>query len=165
MNNGVTNGAYELKLARVPRAVATGKPAQASITLRADAQAYQTFPGGLRTALPIDLSGATFAAGAWVASGPLTALKLTPLTGGGAAFIHGSIAAARSTAGALTVAEPSPGGAGIVIGPGRSFAFVALPRPVFLPVSVPACHRDGPNRCASVRWRVCWSRMPRAVPR
>ncbi len=111
-NDGVTDGAYELRLARVARADATGKPVQASITLRADAQAYQTFPGTLRTALPIDLSGATLVGGTWVVSGPLTALKLTPVAGGGAAIIHGHVAAPASGSGTLIVAEPSPGGAG-----------------------------------------------------
>ena len=111
-NDGTADGAYEVKLARVTRSDATGKPAAASITLRADKQAYQTFPGGIRTALPIELAGATLASGSWVVSGPLTALKLTPLTAGGTAFIHGSVAAAPSGAGLLVVAEPAPGGAG-----------------------------------------------------
>ncbi len=111
-NDGTTDGAYEVKLARVTRSDATGKPAAESMTLRADEQAYQTFPGGVRTALPIDLSGATLTSGSWVVSGPLTALKLTPITGGGAAFIHGSAAAPPSGAGLLVVAEPAPGGAG-----------------------------------------------------
>jgi len=36
----------------------SGRPIQAAVTLRADAQGYQTFPGGLRTALPLELSSA-----------------------------------------------------------------------------------------------------------
>ena len=69
-NDGTTDGAYELKLARVARADTTGKPAQASITLRADKQAYQTFPGGLRTALPIG--------GTNVGATPVTVTTATP---------------------------------------------------------------------------------------
>ena len=111
-NDGTTDGAYELKLTRAARADTTGKPVQASITLRADKQAYQTFPSGLRTALPIDLSGATLDSGSWVVSGPLTALKLSPVSGSGTAFVHGTVAAPPSGAGTLIVAEPSPGGAG-----------------------------------------------------
>ncbi len=110
-SNGTTNGAYDL---RVPATRdATGKPVQASITLRADKQGYQTFPGGLRTALPIDLSGATLEAGQWIASGPLTALKLAPLASAGTTFIHGSVAKAPSGAGTLVVAEPVAGGPGL----------------------------------------------------
>jgi hypothetical protein len=110
-NDGTTNGAYVLKV-RATRD-STGKPVQASITLRADKQGYQTFPGGVRTALPIDLSSATLDSGNWVVSGTLTALQLLPLTNGGAAFIHGSVAAAPAKAGTLVVAEPVGGGAGL----------------------------------------------------
>lgn len=110
-NNGTTDGAYELT---VPAARdAAGKPVQATITLRADKQAYLTFPGGVRTALPIDLSGATLDGGRWVASGPLTALKLTPFPAAGTASLHGSVAKAPSGAGTLVVAEPAAGGAGL----------------------------------------------------
>ncbi len=111
-SNASTAGAYELRLGSVARADATGKPLTTSITLRADKQGYETFPGGLRTALPIDLSGATLEAGAWVVSGPLTALKLTPIVGGGAAFVHGRVASPTRGVGTLIVAEPAPGGAG-----------------------------------------------------
>jgi hypothetical protein len=103
-------GAYELKV-RAARD-ATGKPVQADITLRSDKQGYQTFPGGVRTALPIDVSTATLDNESWVVSGTLTALQLLPLTGGGAAYIHGSVAAPPSGSGTLVVAEPAPGGAG-----------------------------------------------------
>src|SRR5262245_51496943 len=50
-------GAYELKVHATRDA--NGKPLQALITLRADKQGYQPFPGGVRPALPIDLSTAT----------------------------------------------------------------------------------------------------------
>src|SRR5512133_1758568 len=43
-SNGTTGGAFELRLARAARADMTGKPLPASMTLRADKQAYQTFP-------------------------------------------------------------------------------------------------------------------------
>lgn len=107
-----SDGKYQLELEHVQRADSMGKPAQATITLRADMQGYQSFPSGIRTALPIDLSGATSSSGNWVVSGPLTIVKLAQLTGGGSAFIHGSIAAAPSGAGGLVVAEPAPGGGG-----------------------------------------------------
>ena len=110
-NDGTRDGAYELA---VPAARdAAGKPVQATITLRADKQAYLTFPGGVRTALPVDLSGATLDGGRWVASGPLTALKLTPFPAAGTASLHGSVAKAPSGAGTLVVAEPASGGAGL----------------------------------------------------
>jgi hypothetical protein len=104
------DGTYELKV-RAARDQ-SGKPVQASVTLRADKQGYQTFPGGIRPALPIDLSGAMLENGSWVVSGPLTAVQLLPLAGAGTAFIHGSVAAPPPGAGTLVVAEPAPGGAG-----------------------------------------------------
>jgi hypothetical protein len=112
-------GTYELKV-RAERD-ATGKPVQASITLRADKQGYQTFPGGIRPALPIDLSTAVMQNGSWVISGPLTALQLLPLAAAGTAFIHGTVAAPPPGAGTLVVAEPAPGG----MGPQTGFTGIA----------------------------------------
>lgn len=102
------DGAYELKV-RAARD-ASGKPAQGTVTLRADRQGYQTFPGGPRTALPIDLSGATLVGSSWVLSNTLTDALLLPLQDGGTAFIHGVVPV--TGVGALVVAEPVPGGAG-----------------------------------------------------
>lgn len=92
---------------------ATGAPLHASTTLRADAQGYQTFPSGVRVALPIDLSSATYDGGTktWGIAGPLTNVKLLAISGG-TAWIHGSVARPPSGAGVLVVAEPAPGGAG-----------------------------------------------------
>jgi hypothetical protein len=110
VGTSAAGGAYELKVRAVRDQM--GKPVQALITLRADKQSYQTFPGGIRQALPIDLSTAVMMNGSWVVSGPLTAIQLLPLAGAGAAFIHGNIAAPPPGSGALIVAEPAPGGAG-----------------------------------------------------
>jgi hypothetical protein len=116
---GESAGAYDLEV-RATRD-ATGKPAQAFMTLRADAQGYQTFPGGVRTALPTDLASATLdsATQTWRITSlatPLTTLKLVPLTSGGTALVHGSVARPPSGAGALVVAEPAGGGAGAQTG-------------------------------------------------
>src|SRR6266545_3680010 len=106
-----SGGAYELKV-RAARDT-SGKPASASVTLRADRQGYQTFPGGIRPALPIDLSTAALSGTRWVVSGPLTALKLLPFTGGGFdAYICGTVVRAQGGAAPLVVAEPAGGGAG-----------------------------------------------------
>ncbi len=85
----------------------------ASVTLRADRQGYQTFPGGVRPALPIDLSTAALSGTSWIVSGPLTALELLPLVGGGTAYVHGTVARAPGGAAQLVVAEPAGGGAGL----------------------------------------------------
>ncbi|HEX9400359.1 MAG TPA: carboxypeptidase regulatory-like domain-containing protein [Anaeromyxobacter sp.] len=106
-----SGGAYELKV-RATRDT-SGKPVSASVTLRADRQDYQTFPGGIRPALPIDLSTAAPSGTSWIVSGPLTALQLLPLVGGGTAYVHGTVAKAPGGAAQLVVAEPVSGGAGL----------------------------------------------------
>jgi hypothetical protein len=82
-----------------------------SITLRADAQDYQSFPGGVRTALPIDLSTATNAGSQWVVQGPLTAVKLLHLADTtNLVSVSGVVAKPPSRVGVLVVATPQGGG-------------------------------------------------------
>ncbi|HZZ85605.1 MAG TPA: hypothetical protein VFE30_13785 [Anaeromyxobacteraceae bacterium] len=109
---GAAAGSYQIAV-RAARD-STGKPLQANVTLRADRQGNEPFPGGVRTALPIDLSTATNSTGTWVVSGPLTALQLLPIgVGAGQSFIQGSVSGLPSGAGALVVAEPVGGGSGL----------------------------------------------------
>lgn len=103
-------GGYQLAV-RAARD-ASGRPSSAVVTLRADAQGYETFPGGIRPALPIDLSTATLAGGRWVVSGPLTAIELLPRAGGAFAAVHGTVARPPSGLAPLVVAEPVAGGPG-----------------------------------------------------
>jgi hypothetical protein len=105
-----TAGAFQLavRAAREP----DGTPVATPLILRADAQGYETFPGGIRPALPIDLSTAVASNGRWVVTGPLTALQLLPAEGGGA-WITGTVARAQGVAPPLVVAEPV--GAGTVV--------------------------------------------------
>lgn len=107
---GVTSGlgAYQLAV-HAPRDL-SGRPLSTKITLRADAQGYQPFPGGVRPALPIDLSTAQAASGRWVVRGALTALELLPLAEAGAGRIQGTVARVAGVPAALVVAEPSDGG-------------------------------------------------------
>ena len=56
-----------------------GAPAEQSFTLRADAADYQTFPSGLRTALPINASTAQEGEDGWAISGTPTEIVLIPL--------------------------------------------------------------------------------------
>lgn len=98
------DGGYEIAV-RAARD-ASGKPVSTRITLRADAHGYQTFPGGLRTALPVDLSTAADRGGRWVVSGPLTALELLPLPGAGTGRIAGTVSLVAGVAAPLVVADP-----------------------------------------------------------
>ena len=73
------DGEYELA---VPVARdAEGNPLSERFTLRAAAQDYQTFPGGLRTALPLSTSDAVMMDDAWVIEGTPTELVLIALEG------------------------------------------------------------------------------------
>lgn len=89
----------------------SGKPVSASVTLRADALGYQSFPGGIRTALPIDLSTATYvsASGQWVVQGQLTAVGLIPLSASSLYSISGAVPVPASRVGVLVVASPGTG--------------------------------------------------------
>ncbi len=105
-----TDASGSFTLAVLATRNANGAPVSASVTLRADGQGYQSFPGGLRTALPIDLSGATYSssAGQWVVQGPLTSVKLIALPAtANLGSISGVVAKPPSRVGVLVVATPS----------------------------------------------------------
>jgi hypothetical protein len=90
-----------------------GAPA-AEITLRADAQNYQSFPGGIRSALPIDLSTATSSDGHWEIQGALTNVGLIPLPDTSTLLsISGTLQQPATRIGLLVVAEPQAGGTGL----------------------------------------------------
>jgi hypothetical protein len=99
-------GNYELD---VPVArTADGSPiGTVIVTLRSSARDYQTFPGGLRTALPIRSSEAQASDVGWVIQSALTDIALIPLPEGerGRASISGSVQAGDQSAGVLVVAE------------------------------------------------------------
>lgn len=110
------DGAYELRVPVLRNMDAS--PIATSFTLRASADGYQTFPGGIRTALPISTSLATMDADGWVVSGTLTDIVLVPVADPAAprVAISGHVVVESDPdleAGVLVVAEPSTGGAGI----------------------------------------------------
>jgi hypothetical protein len=83
-----------------------GTPAPLSLTLRADAAGYQAFPGGVRTALPIDTTGVTMTGGAWVVQSSVTDLALIAQPGGTpTGAITGKVDVADDHPGVLVVAE------------------------------------------------------------
>ncbi|TNE90084.1 MAG: hypothetical protein EP330_09660 [Deltaproteobacteria bacterium] len=104
---GVTNeaGVYET-LVRVPRDEDGLPAASGSVTLRADAHTYQSFPGGLRRALPISLAEVTEVDGGWVLESELTDVGLIPLPSTApTGRIQGTASVPDSQAGVLVVAE------------------------------------------------------------
>lgn len=99
------DGTYELSLPVVRDA--EGRPTDEIFTLRSSAQDYQTFPSGIRTALPIDASTATDDDGAWVIQNALTdiALIALPSSQQGRPSISGNILSEDRRDGVLVVAE------------------------------------------------------------
>ena len=82
-----TDGTYSLIVPATRDAA--GKPVSTQYTLRADAASYQTYPGGVRAALPID---ATSAAGEPpVIASAATTIGLIPITITGAGSISGTV--------------------------------------------------------------------------
>jgi hypothetical protein len=70
---------------------ADGTPVAAQLTLRADAQAYASFPGALRPALPIDVASSASNGNAYVVESSLTTLALLPIDVANAGSIRGKV--------------------------------------------------------------------------
>src|SRR5574341_649999 len=101
-----TSGSYQLQVPwpRNP----DGSPTAGSITLRADASGYLTFPSGLRVALPIDPASAVKGASAWTLQSVQTEVGLIVLQStSNLASIHGTVAAPPGRVGVLVVAAPT----------------------------------------------------------
>lgn len=98
------SGNYEIQVAR--QRDVDGNPRGGDVTLRADAAGYQTFPGGIREALPIDLSSPVEEDGALVVETPSTSVGLIALSSdAGTNQIFGSVEVPRDSTGVLLVAE------------------------------------------------------------
>lgn len=106
-------GHYEFSVA-APRN-SDGSPASGSVTLRVDRAGFEPFPFGLRTALPIALTGATHGSGRWTVQGSLTDVGLDAIASAPAGEITGTVQL-PSSGGVLVVAEC--GGVGYTAVPG-----------------------------------------------
>jgi hypothetical protein len=105
-------GDYELEVP-VPRDDEGAPVTDRAFTLRAGAQGYQTFPGGLRTALPISTGEAAKVDKSWVIQAALTDIALIALPDDqqGLPSISGTVLAGDVSGGVLVIAES--GGKGI----------------------------------------------------
>jgi hypothetical protein len=103
---GVTDasGNYEMQVAR--QRDADGNPLGGDVTLRADAAGFQTFPGGIRQALPIDVSSPVEEDGVLVVQTTATDIGLIVLpSGAGTNQIFGNVEVPNDSTGVLVVAE------------------------------------------------------------
>ena len=97
-------GNYEMQVAR--QRDADGNPLGGDVTLRADAAGFQTFPGGIRQALPIDLSSPVEQDGVLVVQSTATDIGLIALpSGAGMNQIFGNVEVSKESTGVLVVAE------------------------------------------------------------
>ncbi len=118
------DGTYTLTVASQRNA--NGTPS-GSVTVRADARTYQSFPSGVRVALPIDLAAATHANGSWTVQSSLTDVGLIPLPpGAGTGSIQGVAAVPPSHGGVLVVAETASGATSAIADRGGAFAIFNL---------------------------------------
>ena len=99
-------GDYEIRVAR--QRDVDGNPSGGDVTLRADAAGFQTFPGGIRQALPIDLSEPGDEDGVLVVENAATDIGLIGLpSGSGTNVIFGNVEVPDDSTGVLVVAETS----------------------------------------------------------
>ena len=102
------SGDYEIQVAR--QRDTDGNPQGGDVTLRADAAGYQTFPGGIRQALPIDVSSPDEEDGVLVVETPTTDVGLIGLpSGAGTNQIFGNVEVPSDSSGVLVVAETTGG--------------------------------------------------------
>ncbi len=98
------DGSYELRVP-VPRDD-KGTPTALAIKLRASAARFQTFPGGLRRSLPIELGGASASEGKLVLRNSATDIVLDPVANpAGLGSISGTVQGPPGKRGVLVVAE------------------------------------------------------------
>lgn len=121
-----TGGQYTIAIpaTRNPDGSPTG-----SVTLRADAAGYQTFPSGLRQAIPVALSTATLTSGKYQVA-TATNIGLMALPAGNYAAVHGTVTASPAKGGALVVAVPTAGGASVSGFAGQGGAYYVYNLPV-----------------------------------
>ncbi|MBW2376975.1 MAG: hypothetical protein JRF55_13485 [Deltaproteobacteria bacterium] len=99
-------GDYEIRVSR--QRDVDGNPSGGDVTLRADAAGFQTFPGGIRQALPIDVSAPVDEDGMLVVETAATDVGLIALTSGsGTNVIFGNVDVPSDSTGVLVVAETS----------------------------------------------------------
>lgn len=122
------DGNYDL-VVPVPRND-DGSPVDDAIyTLRASAADYQTFPGGVRPALPIDSGEAVSTESGWSIESAVTDVALIPLPEEeqGQTTIEGNVLAEDRSGGVLVVAEGSDGGISAVSDKSGAYTIFNVP--------------------------------------
>ncbi len=119
------DGTYKLSLPS--QRAEDGTPAASTLSLRADAAGYESFPGTLRQALPIDTGSATVDGDGYVVTSALTDLGLFRNTGAGVGSIRGHAAVPDDHAGILVVAESTGAGHAVIAARDGDYQIFNLP--------------------------------------
>jgi hypothetical protein len=119
-------GAYDLRVPVLRQA--DGTPISTNFTLRASADGYDTFPGGIRTALPISTTLAAETEEAYLVTGTLTDLALIPVVDAGPrSSISGQVTAPGQEAGVLVVANGVEAGYSAISDASGAFTIFNVP--------------------------------------
>lgn len=118
------DGTYELQVPA--QRGADGTPGAFPVTLRTDAAGYQSFPGTIRQALPVDIASAALMNGRYVVQSSLTDVGLLVQPAPGAGAIHGHVAVADTHPGVLVVAEAAGKGAAVIAARDGDYAILNL---------------------------------------
>ena len=114
------DGSYDLGIPSTR--TADGVPMPLELTLRADGAGYQTFPSGLRQALPIDTANPAEGGNRLVVASALTDIGLIPLPDGfGTGTISGTVELPPNGAGVLVVAETAGSGVAAIANSGGDY--------------------------------------------
>ncbi|MEO7093103.1 MAG: carboxypeptidase-like regulatory domain-containing protein, partial [Polyangiales bacterium] len=104
-----------------------GTPAAFPVSLRADAAGYESFPGTLRQALPIDTATAIIDGDGYVVTSTLTDIGLFGSTVAAAGSIRGHAAVPDDHAGILVVAEAAGVGHAVIAARDGDYQIFNLP--------------------------------------
>lgn len=129
VSNVVTSGesgAYRLPIPTERNA--DGSPVSlGTVTLRADAQGYESFPGTLRQPLPIDMSMAVAKGEALIVDSSLTDIGMFAATETGTGRIQGTVERPDNTTGIVVVAESNGVGYAAIAARDGDYAILNLP--------------------------------------
>lgn len=121
------DGNYELRVPILREM--DGTPVAANFTLRGSADGYDTFPGGIRTALPISSTLAEKIEDGWVVTGTLIDILLIPVADPQAprSSISGQVVAPDREAGVLVVANGADAGYSAISDASGAFTIFNVP--------------------------------------
>ncbi|HEY5946112.1 MAG TPA: carboxypeptidase-like regulatory domain-containing protein [Kofleriaceae bacterium] len=123
-----TDGSYRLPIPTERNADGTPVKLEGSVTLRADAKSYESFPGTVRQPLPIDIASATMVEDRLVVKSTLTDIAMSKLADGGTAGrIEGKVEVPEGATGIVVVAESGGTGYATVAARNGDYAILNVP--------------------------------------